>query len=157
VDDLVVLLYLLGMKRFLATGLWSLLIGMPILAFAHSAGDLDLHGCHADKRYGTYHCHRGPYQGIEFRSKSDLLQAVQSGSSAADAKREAEAKLPPRTSLFGPLLSERTTDQRAAGSSEVVMPQGIEKRLETLQALRDKGLITDAEYETKRKEILGQL
>ena len=145
------------MKMILATVVLASLAVTPRLAAAHPAGDLDVHGCHADKRYGTYHCHRGPYQGIEFRSKSQLVRNVREGTPAADAKREAEADLPPRSSLFGPLLSEESRDQRTAGSSEVIVPKGIERRLEVLEGLRDKGLISEPEYEQKRKEILGQL
>lgn len=126
-------------------------------AWAHSAGDLDRHGCHDDRRHGTYHCHRGQYNGIEFPSKSDLLRNLEAGATQEQAKQDADSKLKKRESLFGPLIGEKSTDQRAAGGGEVVVPQGLERRLEVLKGLHDKGLISDAEYEQKRKEILGQL
>jgi len=127
------------------------------LAWAHSAGDLDRHGCHPDRRHGTYHCHTGRYHGIEFPSKADMLRNLEAGASQEQAKQDADSKLKKRESLFGPLIGEKTTDQRAAGGGEIVVPQGIERRLEVLKGLRDKGLISDAEYEQKRKEILGEL
>jgi hypothetical protein len=129
----------------------------PFRASAHSPGALDSYGCHDNKRYGTYHCHRGSYQGIEFRGKADMVKAVRGGTSPTQAKQEAEAKVGPRDSLLGPLIGEQQTDQRAASTSEVIIPQGIEHRLEVLQNLRDKGLITPSEYEEKKKEILGTL
>lgn len=126
-------------------------------AWAHSAGDLDRYGCHDDRRHGTYHCHGGAYNGIEFPSKSDMLRNLEAGATQAQAKQDADSKLKKRESVFGPLVGEKTTDQRAAGGGEVVVPQGLERRLEVLKGLHDKGLISDAEYEQKRKEILGQL
>lgn len=135
----------------------TLVAALPQLAGAHSPGALDGYGCHDDKRHGTYHCHRGNYQGIEFRGKSDMVKAVKAGTAPSQAKQEAGAKVPERESLLGPLIGEKTTDQRAASTSEVIVPQGIEHRLEVLQNLRDKGLITPSEYEQKKKEILGTL
>ena len=136
-----------------------LLTAVPTGAVAHSAGDLDRHGCHDDRRYGTYHCHGGPYYGIEFASKSDMLRNLEAGASQSQARQDAEATVAKRKSLFGPLpeIGDKNTDQRAAGGGEVVIPQGMERRLEVLKDLHDKGTISDAEYEQKRKEILGQL
>jgi uncharacterized membrane protein len=34
---------------------------------------------------------------------------------------------------------------------------GIDAKLKTLDRLRDRGAVTDAEYQTKRAEILGRL
>ena len=46
----------------------------------------------------------------------------------------------------------------AANAPESPAPGGsIETRLERLNSLREKGLITDAEYEKKRQEILAEL
>ena len=39
----------------------------------------------------------------------------------------------------------------------VTPEQDIERRLTTLKSLRDKGLITEQEYDDKRKEILKSL
>ena len=126
-------------------------------ARAHSAGDLDHYGCHDDRRHGSYHCHGGRYNGIEFPSKSDMLRNLEAGATQEQAKQDAESTLKKRESVFGPLIGEKSTDQRAAGGGEVVVPQGMERRLEVLKGLHDQGLISDAEYEQKRKEILGQL
>jgi len=48
---------------------------------------------------------------------------------------------------------------RSSGSddNDVVVPKGIQERLSVLKNLHDKGLITDEDYDTKRKEILGEL
>jgi hypothetical protein len=157
VDAAPALRYFLSMKSIPAGALAVLLTVVPANTWAHSAGDLDRHGCHPDKRHGTYHCHRGRYNGIEFPSKADMLRNREAGATQAQARQDADSKLDKRESLFGPLLGEKTTDQRAAGGGEVVVPQGVERRLEVLEDLHDKGLISDDEYERKRKEILGQL
>jgi len=145
------------MKPIHAGALALLITALPLSAGAHSAGDLDRYGCHPDKRHGTYHCHSGRYSGIEFDSKADLLRNWQAGASYEQAKQDAESKVAKRESLFGPLIDEKTTDQRAAAGGEVVVPQGVERRLEVVKDLHDKGLISDEEYDQKRKEILGQL
>ena len=145
------------MKGIHATAIAVLVSLLPASAWAHSAGDLDRYGCHDDRRHGTYHCHGGRYNGIEFPSKSDMLRNWEAGATQEQAKQDADSKLNKRESIFGPLLDERTTDQRAARGGEVVVPQGVERRLEVLKDLHDKGVISDAEYEQKRKEILGQL
>jgi hypothetical protein len=129
----------------------------PALASAHPAGALDRYGCHEDKRDGTYHCHRGQYSGVTFRSKSAMLEQREAGATAADAANSDPGVRAKQESLFGPLAGERSTDQRAAAASEVVMPKGIEERLSVLEELREKDLITPEEYDQKRKEILGQL
>lgn len=145
------------MKRLYAGALAMCVYFAPAAAAAHSAGDLDRYGCHDDRRHGTYHCHGGPYNGIEFPSKSDMLRNREAGATQEQAKQDADSKVNKRESVFGPLVGEKSTDQRAAGGGEVIVPQGLERRLEVLKGLHDKGLISDAEYEQKRKEILGQL
>jgi hypothetical protein len=150
----------LGMLRTDSALLFSLVAGLfclPAIAFAHPAGPFDRYGCHEDKRDGTYHCHRGPYKDITFRSKSDMMKQREAGATATDAARSDPTLEATQKSLFGPLVGEQTTDQRAAGTNEVVTPKGIEKRLSVLNDLRDKGLITPDEYDQKKKEILGQL
>ncbi len=133
------------------------IVAAPRGATAHPAGPFDRYGCHEDKRDGTYHCHRGAYKDITFRSKSDMLTQRESGATATDAAQSDPTLEATQKSLFGPLVGEQTTDQRAAGSNEVVTPKGIEKRLSVLNDLREKGLITSDEYDQKKKEILGQL
>lgn len=144
--------------RLIPAGALALFVSvLPASARAHSAGDLDRYGCHDDKRHGTYHCHGGRYNGIEFPSKADMLRNWQAGATQEQAKQDADSKLNKRESVFGPLIGEKDTDQRAASGGEVVVPQGVERRLEVLKGLREKGLISEPEYEQKRKEILGQL
>lgn len=48
-------------------------------AAAHTGGPLDDDGCHADRRRGNVHCHRGPARGYEFRSRAAMKEAVESG------------------------------------------------------------------------------
>ena len=57
---------------------------IPSAAAAHSAGALDPHGCHTDRRSAIYHCHRGDYRGLKFSSKSDMLQKKAEGYTGAD-------------------------------------------------------------------------
>jgi len=45
-------------------------------ALAHGGG-LDSYGCHNNRKYGGYHCHRGQFAGESFSSKAEMLQAVQ--------------------------------------------------------------------------------
>jgi hypothetical protein len=56
-----------------------------------------------------------------------------------------------------PFIGDKDKGSRDVGGGEVIMPRGIEERLRTLQDLHDKGLISDDEYASKRKEILGDL
>lgn len=141
----------------LSFALLAVLVGLPGIVAAHPAGPFDRYGCHEDKRDGTYHCHRGAYKDVTFRSKSAMMKQREAGATASDAAQSDPALEETQKSLFGPMVGEQTTDQRAAGSNEVVTPKGIEKRLAVLDDLRDKGLITPDEYDQKRKEILGQL
>ena len=144
-------------RRALSVALVGCLGLVPAVASAHPAGPFDRYGCHADKRDGTYHCHRGPYSGVTFASKVAMMKQLEAGATAADAANSDPAVIAKQESLFGPLAGQRTTDQRAAGSTEVVVPKGIETRLAVLEDLREKGLVTPEEYEQKRKEILGQI
>lgn len=36
-------------------------------------------------------------------------------------------------------------------------PDDIETRLQRLEGLKEKGLLTDAEYQAKREEIIGEV
>ena len=129
----------------------------PAVAAAHPATAFDKYGCHEDKRDGTYHCHRGPYKDVTFRSKHDMLEQLSAGASATEAAQSDPSLEHTQKSLMGPLVGEKTSDQHAAGAGDVVTPKGIEKRLAVLDDLRSKGVITPEEYEQKRKEIIGEL
>jgi hypothetical protein len=130
---------------------------LPVVVAAHPATAFDKYGCHEDKRDGTYHCHRGPYKGLTFRSKTDMLAQLQAGANATEAANSDPSLESTQRSLMGPLVGEKTTDQHTAGTGEVITPKGVEKRLAVLDDLRNKGVITPEEYEQKRKEIIGEL
>jgi hypothetical protein len=60
------------------------LIGALLIAgdaHGHSGG-LDGYGCHRNKKAGGYHCHRGPYKGMEFGSKEEALRFFEGGGSS---------------------------------------------------------------------------
>ncbi len=58
-----------------------LVFAIPAATAAHG-GKLDAHGCHADRRRGDYHCHRGPFAAQRFASQSEMLHAVAAERSA---------------------------------------------------------------------------
>lgn len=47
--------------------------------------------------------------------------------------------------------------RRQTPANPTQRPKTAEERLQELQALKDKGLITDAEYEAQRQKILGAI
>jgi len=47
----------------------------PFVVYAHGGG-LDSHGCHNDRGEGVYECHRGPFEGHSFSSKSEMLRRL---------------------------------------------------------------------------------
>ena len=49
---------------------------IAVSAQAHQ-GPLDSHGCHPNVTHGTYHCHSGPLANQQYKSKADMLQALQ--------------------------------------------------------------------------------
>lgn len=54
-------------------------LGLPLLAAAHTGGPIDNEGCHPDRRIGNYHCHLGPAAGYAFENKSAMEKAVSTG------------------------------------------------------------------------------
>lgn len=140
---------------------------LPALCYAHSVGQTDSRGCHEDRRRGTYHCHFGEYAGLTFNSVSDLESQIKAGKTVAEMRTEQglnEAGKPAQSNDGG-WLSKIPFVGRFTGNAQtrdvepgaLIVPQGIEQRLAALKDLHDKGLITDQEYEAKRKEILGEL
>jgi hypothetical protein len=154
------------MNRKVAASVAAQLL-LPALCYAHQVGQVDSRGCHEDRRRGNYHCHVGPYAGLTFTSVADLESQIKAGKTVAEMRKEqgkdgagkaAESdeggwlsKVPFYNRFFG---SSKTSD---TGPGTLIVPQGIEQRLSTLKDLHDKGLVTDQEYEAKRKEILGDL
>ena len=55
----------------------------PALVWAHGGG-LDKYGCHHDKKAGSYHCHRGEFQGKSFKSQEEMLAGKKAGGGKAD-------------------------------------------------------------------------
>lgn len=139
----------------------------PSGAFAHTGGPLDEHGCHADRRRGNYHCHQGELQGLRFRSKSDLEEALRTGN--------LPEKPEPKKGLLDRLWSGRDDDEEkaaettaappaAGGAASQAAPQApagparsFEERLKILAGLYELGLITKEEYDARRKAILEEL
>lgn len=57
---------------------WLLLLTFvfPAICNAHGGG-LDAYGCHHNRKYGGYHCHRGEMAGRSFASKAEMLQVLE--------------------------------------------------------------------------------
>ncbi len=149
-----------------AVGSLLVLLGTPELARAHSAGALDGYGCHQDKLEGGYHCHRGRYSGLEFKSKSEMLGYREKNLSAEAIRAERTAKGEPGGSY--PVVPNDTAGWKKwipfasrvspqPTRADVIVPRGIQERLRVLKGLRDDDLITEDEYAAKRREILGEL
>lgn len=133
-------------------------VAIPVAAAAHSTGALDPYGCHSDRRSGKYHCHRGEYTNVTFRSKADMLNNKKAGKSGTVLRSDQGRDNPAAPSILGSVLgTEEDAAQRTASNSELIVPKGVQKRLEILDDLHGQGLITEEEYQAKRKEILGDL
>ena len=115
---------------------------------AHAVGVLDHYGCHSDRRLRNYHCHRKQFANHIFESKAAMLRQK-------NHQTEAPSDAPEQTQDKGPYTKWRTSWLR---QSDMTAPSGdIEQRLRLLMDLHKKGLVSDQEYENKRKEILGDL
>lgn len=152
------------MNRKLAS-LVAIQLLLPSLCYAHSVGQLDSRGCHEDRRRGNYHCHVSEYAGLTFSSVADLQAQIKAGKTVAEMRKE-QGKDEAGKAVDGegggwlskiPFFGKRGSSNRDVGSGGLIVPQGIEQRLTALKDLHDKGLISDEEYDTKRKEILGEL
>ena len=51
----------------------------------------------------------------------------------------------------------RSKEGSAEAKQDTTPPDDIETRLQRLEGLKEKGLLTDAEYQAKREEILGEV
>ena len=92
-------------------------------------GGLDASGCHHNRKLGAYHCHRGPSAGLSFTSQAEMLRAS-----------EGNAAVAPKPVAPVP----------GAGRSAA-------ERLEELKVPRDQHLLTEDEYQAKRRAILEGL
>lgn len=61
--------------RLLAMLLICVGLGFTGLARAHD-GALDSYGCHPNVAHGSYHCHLGPLAGRQYRTKADMVRAL---------------------------------------------------------------------------------
>ena len=93
-----------------------------------------------------------------------MLDALESGKSVADLRTEqgldggdeaSEEKEGGWRSWMP--FGKDDSESREVTSGDVIVPRGIEQRLQVLKDLHEKGLITDEEYAAKRQEILGDL
>lgn len=143
-------------RRTALLGAFALAV-IPVTAAAHSTGAVDPYGCHSDRRNGNYHCHRGEYTNVTFRSKADMLNNKKAGKSGAVLRSDQGRDNPAAPSILGSVLGSEEETQRTASNSELIVPKGVQKRLQILEDLHQQGLITEEEYQAKRKEILGDL
>jgi len=157
----------------------------PLAASAHTGGALDRYGCHADHRKGDYHCHTGNLRGYSFHSREELQEAIRTGNFPEKPPQSegffqklwpfGKKKAEPAPAAEGssaqqaqnaPEPAPATTPAQANAAAPV--PAGspapapadsrsFEERLKVLSGLREMGLITQEEYNARRKAILDQL
>ncbi|MCP4299990.1 MAG: SHOCT domain-containing protein [Gammaproteobacteria bacterium] len=105
-----------------------------------------------------------PVEGVENKrvegaARNDwLLIDVTAASEASDARemqRQAEEKAKKRAEITELLAGEDVAPAGPAASTPA--SQSIEERLTILNDLKEKGLVSDEEYATKRKQILEEL
>ncbi|HEX3140918.1 MAG TPA: SHOCT domain-containing protein [Rhizobacter sp.] len=111
-----------------------------------------------DARFAFYDTYRGTNVAPRFSYGSRSAAGTAVLESAGAANRRADWL---SLSMAAPAAAQPAAAQPAATAAPAAKPaepgQGAEQRLETLKRLRDKGLITEDEYQQKRKEILQQL
>lgn len=136
----------------LLSALFLLLVAPTPPVSAHAVGVLDHYGCHSDRRLRNYHCHRKQFANHIFESKAAMLR--QKSHQAESPETVAPADAPVQT-------REKSMTSRWRPSwlrqSDMTAPNDIEQRLRLLMDLHKKGLVSDQEYENKRREILGDL
>lgn len=156
----------MNMTTIAAVAIATILSVAPAsVAFAHSVGILDSHGCHPDRRNGAYHCHRGDYAGLHFRSKRDMLDKKSQGYTGEEQRAEDESRKDRGwlSSLWPFGKSDDQEDAKTNDAAEVVdapgvaSPESIEQRLSVLKQLHDKQLISDEEFATTKRQILADL
>lgn len=151
------------------------LVSLPLTAFAHTGGALDHYGCHADHRKGDYHCHQGNLRGYSFRSRDAMLEAVRTGKLPEKpaekegffekywpfgGSKDAAARPQPAPAEAPQAAAPQAAASQAPPPASGAAPantRSFEERLKILSGLRDMGLITEEEYQTRRKAILEQL
>ncbi len=132
-------------------------------AQAHSAGSVDVHGCHPDRNAGNYHCHRGPLSGYQFRSRGEMLEVLESGELPEPVeekkgffsslfKRDSEEPPPPP-----PVASAEAPQDAPYATVRSGPARTVEERLRILKGLYEMELITEEEYAQRRRAILEEL
>jgi hypothetical protein len=119
-----------------------------------------------DARFDFYDTYRGTNAAPRFRFGSRAsageatLQSVGASNRRADwlsiPLRTAAAAAPPPPAAT-PVPAAQTAAPPVRKALDAAGADDIERRLETLKRLREKGLITEDEYQQKRKEILQLL
>ncbi len=157
------------MKSVLPSALLSLALCycLPTVAAAHSGGKIDDHGCHHNRAAGDYHCHMGPARGHSFASRGEMLAVLENGNLSEHPVEEESSwwdRLNPFKTDKAELPSrDRNTNEAVAAApgpvtpSAAAQPRSFEERLKVLKGLRELDLITEQEYETRRREILSEL
>lgn len=150
------------------------LVSLPVAAFAHTGGALDHYGCHADHRKGDYHCHQGNLRGYSFRSRDAMLEAVRTGKLpekpaekegffekywpfGGDKDAGAQQQAVPAPEQAAPPQAATSQPPPPAAGGTPANPRSFEERLKILSGLREMGLVTEEEYQARRKAILEQL
>ena len=126
-----------------------------------------------DARFEFYDAYRGTHQPPHFEFGSRTASGAASLRSAGATTRRADwlsIPLVPVTQAAMPAATPAAVAAPASPASpspaaapvarkplDAAGAEDIERRLETLKRLRDKGLITEEEYQHKRKEILQLL
>lgn len=111
-----------------------------------------------DARFDFYDTYRGTRTlprfvfGSRSAAGSVTLEAAGATSKRADWLSIPVAAVAPAAAAAVPQPAQTPTPAKAADKNE-----DIERRLETLKRLRDKNLISEDEYQQKRKELLQQL
>lgn len=90
---------------------------------------------------------------IDLKSASEAVDAGMNTRRAEESSRKREEL----TEIPGSEEGSATVPAQVPPATAAPATQSFEQRLTTLKTLRDKGLITDEEYETKRRQILDEL
>ena len=104
-----------------ARALLAALFAAPGLSVAHKGG-IDPYGCHTDAKVGDYHCHEGILAGLSFRSRRDMLDAVDRTRLAPGDPPAAPLVSPP---VFEPLrnCAETTSEARQPTCFDRIAPR----------------------------------
>lgn len=64
-------------------------VGFSVFGLAQPhGGRFDAYGCHKGTKAGEYHCHRGPLADQTFKSKEEMIKALEKLESGKDAPKK---------------------------------------------------------------------